>query len=314
MRAWRNCAVWLLLLAGGTIFSAAQQSKTAPTAATVKTPPVPLLDAEDGLAVLASALDFRNQASEKADCSHLVHDIYERAGFSYEYVTSSDLYTGTGEFRRVTRPQPGDLIAWPGHVGIVVSPARHTFYSSLNSGLGVESYDSDYWKRRGRPHFLRYVKEPATAVASATKTPALKNTSLETKTSSTPEVDEDAEGPQPPTTAQAKLEPVQFPRLLVVDSMRPTDEDVSETITNALSKTAEDMKGHNVFAQPQTFVVLRDIQVEKVKLKGATGWADVSTSESASLTNGQSNLKKRQQKQRWILRRRDAQSWDLVPP
>jgi hypothetical protein len=96
--------------------------------------------------------------------------------------------------------------------------------------------------------------------------------------------------------------------------MRPTNEDVSETITNALSKTAENMKGHNVFAQPQTFVVLRDIQVEKVKLKGATGWADVSTSESASLTNGQSNLKKRQQKQRWILRRRDAQSWDLVPP
>src|ERR1043166_3655064 len=113
MRAWRNCAAWLLLFAGGAMFSAAQQNKTTPTAATVKTPPVPLLGAEDGLAVLASALDFRNKASEKADCSHLVHDIYERAGFAYEYVTSNDLYTARGEFRRITRPQPGDLIAWP---------------------------------------------------------------------------------------------------------------------------------------------------------------------------------------------------------
>ena len=75
----------------------------------------------------------------------------------------------------MTRPQPGDLIAWPGHVGIVVSPTRHTFYSSLNSGLGVESYDSDYWKQRGRPHFLRYVKEPAAVQASSAKNPALKS-------------------------------------------------------------------------------------------------------------------------------------------
>src|SRR5689334_6485259 len=126
MRAWQKCAVWLLL-ASGTVFSAAQQGKVAPTTTTVKVPPAPLLGAEDGLAVLASALDFRNQASEKADCSHLVHDIYERAGFTYTYVTSNDLYTGTDEFRRITRPQPGDLIAWPGHVGIVVSPTRHTF-------------------------------------------------------------------------------------------------------------------------------------------------------------------------------------------
>ncbi|HEY6181623.1 MAG TPA: NlpC/P60 family protein [Terriglobales bacterium] len=317
MRALRN-PVAVLLLTGvlGIAFSTAQQSKVVPAPTAVKAPLVPLLGAEDGLAVLASALDFRNRASEKADCSHLVHDIYERAGFAYEYVTSNDLYTGTDEFRRVTRPQPGDLIAWPGHVGIVVSPTRHTFYSSLTSGLGVESYDSDYWKRRGHPHFLRFVKDAATAVASNVKTPALKTTSLETKTpSGTLEVN-DVDDPQPlaPVTPPAKLEPVQFPRLLVVDSARPTAEEVSETVTNALNNAAESMKGHNIFQQPQTFVVLRDIQVEKVKLKGATGWADVVTTESASLTSGQSNLKKRQQKQRWILRRRDGQSWDLVPP
>jgi hypothetical protein len=178
----------------------------------------------------------------------------------------------------------------------------------------VESYDSDYWKRRGRPHFLRYVKDTSTAVASNTKTPALKTTSLETKTpSGTLEVNH-ADDTLPPAPAPGKLEPVQFPRLLVVDSTKPTAEEVSEAVLAAVGKAAESMKGRNIFAQPQTFVVIREIQVEKVKLKGATGWADVSTTESASLTNGQSNLKKRQQKQRWILRRRDAQSWDLVPP
>jgi len=315
MRIFQNHAA-ILLLTGvlGTGFSAAQ-NKVVPATTAVKSPVVSLLGAEDGLTILSSALDFRNQASEKADCSHLVHDIYERAGFSYEYVTSNDLYAGTDEFRRVTRPQSGDLIAWPGHVGIVVSPIRHTFYSSLNSGLGVESYDSDYWKRRGRPHFLRHVKELTTAVASNAKTPALKNTSLETKatsTSNTLEENNDSDDSSP--AAPTKPDPVQFPRLLVVESERPTAEDVTETVTNALGKTAESMKGRNIFGQPQTFVVIHDIRVEKVKLKGSTGWADVSTTESASLANGQTSLKKRQQKQRWILRRRDTQSWDLVPP
>jgi hypothetical protein len=303
----------LLICLVGSV-SVAQQAKTVRVATTkpVVVPQIPLLGPEDGLAVIAAALDFRKQASDKADCSHLVHDIYERAGFTYAYVTSNDLYAGTDEFRRVTRPQPGDLIAWPGHVGIVVSPMRHTFYSSLNSGLGVESYDSDYWKRRGRPHFLRHVKEPATALADNGKIPPLTNTSLETKTSTSALEANDTDVPPPATPA--KLAPAQFPRLLVVESARPTTDDVSETVVNALSLAAETMKGHNIFGQTQTFVVLREIKVEKVKLKGATGWADVSTSESASLISGQSNLKKRQQKQRWILRRRDAQSWDLVPP
>jgi len=317
MRALRNPAAILLLtgVLGG--FSLAQQGKVVPATTAVKAPAVPLLGADDGLAVLASALDFRKQASEKADCSHLVHDIYERAGFTYSYVTSNDLYTGTDEFRRVTRPQPGDLIVWPVHVGIVISPTAHTFYSSLRSGLGVESYDSDYWKRRGHPHFLRYVKGAApAAVASSTKVPALKATSLETKTpQGTLEAGDGDDGPLPvPAAAPAKLEPVQFPRVLVIDSAKPTPEDVTETMTNALGKAAESMKGRDIFEQPQTFVVLRHFQVDKVKLKGSAGWADVSTSESASLVNGQSNLKKRQQKQRWILRRRDSTSWDLVPP
>ncbi len=117
-----------------------------------------LIGADDGLAVISAALDARTRRSTNADCSHLVHDIYERAGFVYDYASSSDLYAGVDEFRRVKRLQPGDLVVWPGHVGIVVNPAQHSFYSALSSGLGVETYDSDYWKERGRPRFFRFVK------------------------------------------------------------------------------------------------------------------------------------------------------------
>lgn len=90
------------------------------------------------------------------DCSHLVHDIYELAGFPYEYATSRDIYDGVDAFRRVYDPLPGDIIVWRGHVGIVVDPDDHTFLSALRSGVKVSEYDSRYWKRKGRPRFYRY--------------------------------------------------------------------------------------------------------------------------------------------------------------
>jgi hypothetical protein len=59
-------------------------------------------------------------------------------------------------FKRVAHPKPGDLIVWRGHVGIVVDPDETTFLSALRSGVKVSSYQSHYWKRRGKPRFLRY--------------------------------------------------------------------------------------------------------------------------------------------------------------
>lgn len=90
------------------------------------------------------------------DCSHLVHDIYERAGFPYDYATSRDLYDGVDAFRRVREPLPGDIIVWRGHVGIVIDPDTHQFLSALRSGVKVSEYDTNYWKMRGHPRFYRY--------------------------------------------------------------------------------------------------------------------------------------------------------------
>jgi cell wall-associated NlpC family hydrolase len=85
-----------------------------------------------------------------------VHELYERAGLPYTYAQSRDLYDGVSEFRRVFNPEPGDLIVWRGHVGIVTDAYEHLFFSALRSGVKVASYDSRYWKRRGRPRFFRY--------------------------------------------------------------------------------------------------------------------------------------------------------------
>ena len=119
------------------------------------------VSAEDGLSILAAALDSRARLHSTNDCSHLAHAIYERAGFPYAYASSSDLYAGVSGFERVQQPQPGDLIAWRGHVGIVVKPSRHIFFSFLRSGPGIDDWTSPYWKTRGRPRFYRYLQNPA---------------------------------------------------------------------------------------------------------------------------------------------------------
>lgn len=128
------------------------------------------LTPDDGLAVISAALDSKVRMLSGSDCSHLVHAIYERAGFPYAYVTSYDLYDGPEGFQRVWYPQPGDLIVWRGHVGIVVRPSRHVFYSFLRSGPTTDNYESPYWMSRGRPRFYRYVKNVSCAGCTSVST------------------------------------------------------------------------------------------------------------------------------------------------
>ena len=90
------------------------------------------------------------------DCSHLVHSLYERVGLLYPYATSRTLYRGVEEFKRVVQPNSGDLVVWPGHVGIVVDPSQHRFLSALRMGVKTSSYISGYWKHRGPPRFFRF--------------------------------------------------------------------------------------------------------------------------------------------------------------
>lgn len=96
------------------------------------------------------------------DCSHLVHELFERAGLPYPYAPSADLYKGdVTAFRRTWHPQPGDIVVWMGHVGVVVDSEAKLFVSALRTGVKVSAYDSHYWKNRGRPRFFRYALDRA---------------------------------------------------------------------------------------------------------------------------------------------------------
>jgi cell wall-associated NlpC family hydrolase len=159
--AFRGLALSASLWAGLLTSALAQDQSSAETA---RQSPTELnhsartLTKDDGREVVAVALDERIHLGRKRDCSHLVHAIYEQAGFSYPYASSRDLYRGTDDFRRVKKPQPGDLVVWQGHVGIVVNPGRREFYSFLRHGPGIEEYDAQYWKQRGPVRFYRYIK------------------------------------------------------------------------------------------------------------------------------------------------------------
>lgn len=122
-----------------------------------------LLTEREASEIIAVARNAHLRRASGIDCSHLVHSIYIRAGFSYTYADSSDLYRGTDHFRRVKHPQKGDLVVWPGHVGIVVSPRHHTFFSALSHGPGTSRYNDAYWRGRGPARFFRYAKTAQSA-------------------------------------------------------------------------------------------------------------------------------------------------------
>lgn len=164
MRALPGSAIALLLAACSVIAQAQQRHHKTADVRLSK----PVLTAEhtqdegsdltldDRLSVIAAALDARVRSRSERDCSHLVHAIYEQAGFPYVYAPSSDLYRGTDGFQRIQTPEPGDLVVWRGHVGIVVKPSQHLFFSFLRSGPGIDDWEAAYWKKRGRARFYRY--------------------------------------------------------------------------------------------------------------------------------------------------------------
>src|SRR2546425_13281688 len=155
----RLCFVMVLLAAASPAF--AQNARPVGPASTGLRP----LAAREGWEI-ARATTWRESAARRTeDCSHLVHDRYEKAGYPYPYANSLDLYNnGSESFVRVRAPQPGDLIVWPGHVGIVVDPKEHSFFSSTSSGARTAYYDSPYWRGRGSAPFFRYLSDkPARA-------------------------------------------------------------------------------------------------------------------------------------------------------
>jgi hypothetical protein len=285
-----------------------------------------LLSADDGLAILGAALEGRYKAESRSDCSHLVHAIYEKAGFPYKYEKSTDLYAGVDEFRRIERPQPGDLIVWPGHAGIVVSPTQHTFYSALRSGFGMQPYDSVYWKRRGRPHFFRYVKAGPQTVLASNRTPALKPTGFGSENdadpsgarasgadSFEPKTDlEDRERDDPDANIPDPAPPT-VPKTVVVYATRLKADQISNALREQFQAFADTLETRDLLAVQPAVMSFDRLEVGKVQLKGNKGSAQLRFYGAVALAQEGRHSKERADVRRLELQRASG-GWEVVLP
>jgi hypothetical protein len=266
------------------------------------------LNLSEGLAILGAALESRHRGKAGNDCSHLVQIIYEKAGFSYSYANSFQLYEGIDQFRRVTTPQSGDLAVWKGHVGIVVNPGQHSFFSLLRSGRGVETYDSPYWKRRGNPRFFRYVKAAPVDAFPAPVNATLIPTSLEIRP-----LGQNINLPR--TEASLPMQPpVPNALVRVSNSAKPTPDQLSSALLKSFRDSEGALQTGDVFRMTQPLTIFDQFEVKTVRISGNQGWAEVQIHEVLSLPAAGAQINRLWERQRWALRRRDKNSWELTLP
>ena len=285
-----------------------------------------LLTSKEGRSVVAAAWEHREQVRRRPDCSHLVHQVYEFAGFPYPYASSFDLYDGMDSFRRVTTPRPGDLVVWPGHVGIVVDTIEHTFYSSVRSGMTTEYWDGAYWSAQGRPRFFRYVRGAggtllAAKESSRTTAPESRSRSGSSPTrrgasedagdkSSSEDSDEVAAGPAPP-----RDRPVEIPSSILVASTanRPTADEVSDAVSELASASGNLLRTGPPLDPQRPVSIYDQFTVERLEFKRDRAWVHVRVATRLSIAGEKFDPKRRPEKLRLELRR-TPQGWQLQAP
>jgi NlpC/P60 family len=256
-----------------------------------------------GIVLAASRQEGAEAEGRTEDCSHLVHDLYEQAGYPYPYASSLDLYNGSKNFVRVSKPQPGDLIVWRGHVGVVVDQRVHSFFSSVSSGPQTEYYTSPYWRARGRARFYRYLTESR-----------LKGYSAGTERASRgPEQEQAAPGARGhgvfygPTLEPVKMPPTKaagvtarseegvesgkraavVPQIMLhVSGKQPTAAEVAQGLAEANRDAGEILRVGNLEQLGRPLIIYEDLRVTDVAVKGKRGSARVEIECVALLAEG----------------------------
>jgi hypothetical protein len=298
---------------------------------------VRLLSREEGRSIVHMAWQAEPPADGLRDCSHVVHQIYADAGFEYPYASSLDIYAGNENFVRVKTAHAGDVIAWPGHVGIVVDPLQHSFYSLVRTGLETQDYESPYWKSRGRPRFYRYRVETGGVVTAANATGAPKiavghahtlETTVEERTTT-----ENASSNRPPMAASERSTAIYGPpaphaspvatsadALAIAPSVivgtgnkPPTREEVAEGISALSNPLGSALGTDDVLKVAVPVVIVEQFSVEQVDAKRDHGWARVVVDSRVLINGGTVQAKHRQEKVRWELRR-TVSGWEAIRP
>jgi hypothetical protein len=254
----------------------------------------------EGRKILAAIPRVDVESESETDCSHLVHDIYEQAGFPYEYVSSRELYIGSTNFARVRVPRAGDLVVWRGHVGIVIDPQRHSFFSFVSSGPDTQFYDSPYWRSRGIARFFRYVTgKPlhADRTLEAADYPDRKtlqvqgdNRSSENHPPSELSKPVPARASQPvPAADTSSSTTVETPREIVlqVAGKNPSPEEVVAAFVEMNEDFGESLRTRSLNSAGKSIVVYRELRVLAVRIKGKRGTALVRIESLAAPANTQ---------------------------
>jgi hypothetical protein len=252
--------------------------------ASVRTPgPRPVTKTE-GRNILAAISTVDTDSDSETDCSHLVHDVYERAGFAYDYASSRELYIGSTNFTRVKTPQAGDLVVWRGHVGIVIDPKEHSFFSFVRSGPDTQFYDSPYWRSRGIARFYRYMTEKPLrsgrtleATRRADRAPlAGANRSSENRPPSalpTSKGESNSISEMDPSSSGIN----QIPREIVlqVAGKNPAADEVASAFVEMNQDSGKSLRTRGLNNLERPMIVYRDLRAYGVQIKGKRGTAVV---------------------------------------
>jgi hypothetical protein len=100
----------------------------------------------------------------------------------------------------------------------------------------------------------------------------------------------------------------------LVHSKRPKAKEVTDALEQALTQNGEILRGQDVLKPSYPLMVFDEFSVERVSLQGNRGWAEVRINGVLNLPGEGKNSIKRAERQRWLLVRRDHDTWELTLP
>jgi hypothetical protein len=226
------------------------------------------------------------------------------------------------------------LITWPGHVGIVLDPRQHSFFSLVRSGLQAGDYLGPYWRSRGTPRFYRYVVPSGASIETAKNAepvPPSSNNSSRRNGTSTTEVRakaEKANARQPteeaslrtkvsaaPAALENRVAPESIPSSIVItpEQRSPTEAELFDGISELGDAAANLLRTAQPLAAKTPVVIVDDFRIERVETKRDKGWAHLQIDSHVRIAGDVADFKHKREKVRWELRR-DASGWVAVAP
>jgi len=275
-------------------------------------PEVRLISPEEGEAIVQTAWELRRGLLPKPDCTHFVHAIYAQAGFAYDYAQAADLFDGIASFRRVKRPQPGDLVVWQGHAGIVVDQWEHSFYSSVPKGFALENYRSKYWAARGAPRFYRYLVDDAHGIQPPSpiliKQP-VPTTDLQSDFIEALDLHDDP--PAADAIDSASRDTEIRDEVFVSQRRKPSKDEVLAAIVRWVDANGNRfLQSDHLDTQPLVMVA-DEFTVAGIKITNNSGWVDLNVKQTATIRYGKVELNRATGTWRLLLSRRER-SWMLM--